>query len=554
MPADKQRHVQEIWLRKIRTCGVYLPLLLAVLVMLPRLFSPQFGLFDDGNSLSTSQFLLRGGRSFPVDIDDSRFRPVYWLSFALIYSLFGPRPVWFFLANTLVLMTTTWSLMRFIEKVGKPKLQACLTGLAFVLAGPVIENFYTLSKGEPWQVMFLALSFLAVLRYRSARSIRSRIGVLGLVASLQSMAHMAKETSLFVTLPFAVCWWVIERCAHRRQEGNETRQLAGAYLAASLLSTTLILLGRAAFVPAGFGPQGYTTRYLIQLEQIRASLIRWSGWLIRDFVYLAPLGIAVMLLALRSRRLPQAMLLGNASVWAIGWVAVFLPWYFMTEYYMLPFALGLAVVTGSLGMSLWKEFRQWLPLRFGALILSAVLFLATLLNNRTSAGIQLAVDAANEQMLVYLAREAPPHSDLIVNIRDSEVEYPRNIDQMLDVHYQRPDLTVLLPQALEAGEVDSTSPYILVPYIQNQPLLTVRLGVFEPSQESWNAKMDSYLASHPDWQPVARLERHFRLSILDFPRLFCPWIKTRSFCATPAPLIDTRLFSYGWKIYRYRGP
>lgn len=534
--------------------GLLLPLFLAIFVMLPRLLSSQFGLFDDGNSLYTSQLMTQGDWSFPEDTYDARFRPVYWLSFALIYFLCGPRPFWFFLANTLVLMTTTWSLMRLVENLGKSRLQVLLTGLAFVLAGPVIENFYTLSKGEPWQVMFLALSLLAVFRYRSARSICSRIGVIVLVALLQSLAHMAKETSLFVLLPFAVCWWVIERLDRRVQSGNEIRPLASAYLMATILSTILVLLARAAFVLAAFGQQGYTTRYLLHQEQIRASLIRWSGWLVRDFLYLAPLGTAILLLSLRFRRLPQAALLASAAIWAIGWIAVFLPWYFMTEYYMLPLALGLAILAGSLATLLLREFRQWPVLRFGALTLAALFFLATLFNNRSSAAIQLAVDSANEQMLAYLADAAPANSAVVVNIRDSEVEYPKDIDRMLDVLYRRPDVAVILPQTLEAGEAGPNVRYLIAPSIHNQPLLTVRLGVFEPSQASWNSNLDSYLASHSGWQQVAQFEKQVRLSIVDFPRLFCPLIKTRFFCAMSSPLLDTRLFSYGWTVYRYKGP
>ncbi len=534
--------------------GFYFPLFLAVLLMLPRLFSPQFGFFDDGNSLLTSRGLLNGKLSFPVDTYEGRFRPVYWLSFAAIYVLSGPRPFWFFLVHTLVLLVTTWSLMRLIENLGKSRLQAFLTGLAFVCSGPVIENFYTLSKGEPWQTMFLALALWVTSCYQAAHGRWRKAGLVLLIVLLQSLAHMAKETSLFVILPVAVGWWLMERFSCRFHRGTRRNTFGNVSLLAGGLSTIFVLALRLTFVSAGLGRQGYTTRYLFTLSQVGASLLRWSGWLVRDFAYLVPLGIAAVVFMIRSRQCPQGTLLLGALLWAGGWIAVFLPWYFMTGYYMLPATIGLAVIAGSLTTLLLRDFRGGNVGRLAALALTGTLFLASGLNSRSDAGIQLAVDSANARALAWLAQNAPADSTVVVNIRDSESEYPEDIGRLFTTYYQRPDLKVVLPQVLEQGEAEPNAAYILAPYIQNQPLLTVRLGVFEPTQESWNARLETYLADHPAWEQVAQVERRVRLTMVDLPRLFCPFIKTRAFCATPSPLLNARWFVYGWKIYRYAGP
>src|SRR4029453_18958286 len=77
---------------------------LAALVMLPRLASPQFGLLDDG-------FMLRAGGQIvgnPSPVlhlmpDTGRFFPAFWLTRAAVFGLVGPRPLAFFVVNVLVL-------------------------------------------------------------------------------------------------------------------------------------------------------------------------------------------------------------------------------------------------------------------------------------------------------------------------------------------------------------------------------------------------------------------------------------------------------------------
>ena len=61
------------------------PVALAVLVMLPRLASPQFGLLDDGLTLQTGRQVL-GGWVSPLHLipETGRFFPAYWLAYAVV--------------------------------------------------------------------------------------------------------------------------------------------------------------------------------------------------------------------------------------------------------------------------------------------------------------------------------------------------------------------------------------------------------------------------------------------------------------------------------------
>ncbi|MFZ6026464.1 MAG: hypothetical protein ACOYYS_02000 [Chloroflexota bacterium] len=529
-----------------------LPLLACLLVMLPRLLSPQFGLMDDGRSLITAQKLSDGVWDMRVDVQEGRSRPLYWLYFSLFYALFGKQPFWFFLGNTLVLLVATLALMSLVRGLGCSRLHAWLAGLLFALAGPVIENFYTLTKGETPQVAWLVLSLLAMFAFEKAAVRAYRLFWLLLAALLLWSAHASKETSL-VVLPISLVWWGAAWLGSRRRAWRAAWRLPtlGAYVLANGLAAAAFLALRAATVGMSLTGGSYTGRYAFDPAQISASLIRWAGWLARDFAYAVPLAILALaaFFVLRDRaRLPVQL---AALLWMAAWIVVFMPWGLMAEYYMLPFALGLAVAAGGWieeGIFLWRA-GAWA--RRGAAVafaLAALLFVAGLFNNLTTARVQLAVDAANAQALRHLAEIAPQGSAVLVNIQVPNEYFFASEDHLWYI-WERPDLN-LRPVAGDTmpalGEVGHY--YLLVPQVENQPLQTVRMGVVEETQQIWNSVLEGYMAGQ-GWQPVTTVQRNVRLSVVDFARLFCPFIPTRAFCAVDAPLVDTRLFAYGWQIY-----
>ncbi|MFU8827220.1 MAG: hypothetical protein ACNA70_06985 [Brevefilum sp.] len=55
-----------------------IPLMIAVLIMAPRLASPQFGIMDDSLIYVEVQKLLQGDLSMSYDLQAGRFRPLYW--------------------------------------------------------------------------------------------------------------------------------------------------------------------------------------------------------------------------------------------------------------------------------------------------------------------------------------------------------------------------------------------------------------------------------------------------------------------------------------------
>ncbi|MFU8827224.1 MAG: hypothetical protein ACNA70_07005 [Brevefilum sp.] len=51
---------------------------------------------------------------------------------------------------------------------------------------------------------------------------------------------------------------------------------------------------------------------------------------------------------------------------------------------------------------------------------------------------------------------------------------------------------------------------------------------------------------------VDQVRDEFRIINLNLPVVLCPLVGPHGFCEHPDPLLDTRLFRYGWDIYRIK--
>ena len=96
------------------------PMLLVLLVMLPRLASPQFGFFDDAITLSRSSDFWSGdwGNLFR---GSGRSRPLYWLWYYLLDAISGRQAFWFFVGNLLLLGVITFALVQLARALGATK-------------------------------------------------------------------------------------------------------------------------------------------------------------------------------------------------------------------------------------------------------------------------------------------------------------------------------------------------------------------------------------------------------------------------------------------------
>jgi hypothetical protein len=233
-----------------------------------------------------------------------------------------------------------------------------------------------------------------------------------------------------------------------------------------------------------------------------------------------------------------------------AWVALYVPWRFQVEYYLLPFALGGAVlaalaVAEALRLSAGSG-RALRILSVIGLVISGFLFATTIANNASNAGIQLAVDSANEEALTYVADRLPAGATLLINIQ-SPNEYVQEIGVSL-ANRGRSDVKLGI---FDPEEGAATGAYILSPIVENQPFPSVRLGVFEQQARQWEKTLQQALAGQLDRRYEARAT--VRLLGVDALRLFCPAARAIAYCQAPHTPFDTRRFADGWMIYRVRG-
>ena len=521
----------------------YWPVGLVALIMIPRVLSAEFGLFDDGETLRVAEDIQNGDWGvLAKEAVRGRFRPIYWIQYAHIYALAGTQPTLFFLWNTLLFMTIVALTIHIVRRMGGSKFQAAATGVVLALAGPVVENIYTLSKPELLQILLL-LAAVTPFTY-ALRGRRRQILAATWATLLVLSAALTKETSVLM-VPISAAWLLVALAgAHREDRRSEATQW-GTLLLASTVAATMYLVFRSQIVEVSLSEGTYTNNLELSTARLVDSAVRWSGWLVRDSAWLLPL-LLVPLVDLIDRRLQHRRLLVGAAIWTVAWILIYMPWEFTVEYYMLPVAIGVSVIGGFALDSAIARIREkrraalaWLTLG-----LALVLWLTTLPNNYSNARQQLAVDASNARMLEFLDLQADEVKNVVVNIQhENEYVYEVRVYLQDVMGFDDRSIEVFNPE-----EGFAPGPLLIAsPFVHNQPLLAVRMGVVENSQSEWNQSLEQALGSRT--KAAFEWEESFRLALIDLPRLLCAALPERGYCASARPFIDTREFSYGWKIY-----
>lgn len=532
---------------------IYTPLLLCILIMLPRLISAQFGLMDDGRALTIAQGIVHGKWDLSWDVIAGRARPIYWTAFAFWYWLAGGHPFWYFLGNLMVFSATTFLLIHLVVDLGGSKTQAWLTGMVFTLSTSVIENVYTLSKAENFQVLLmLSAIMLVVLAARLSGGIRFWLLLLTSTILLL-VASFTKESTLLL-LPIAFVWWAIALIGRLKHLPLAIfiEKVSRWHIFCSLVSGVVFYIGRTILLSSSkILGVGQSSDFYFDRSNILNSLIRWGGWILRDYIWLLPIALIVLVWCLIKHRWPRSGLWWLAVVWMAFWLGMYIPWHFAVEYYLLPFAAGTAVLMGVLYIEILELIKQpnhvWKWVGLGTLTLTTLLLFTSQANSYTDATIQLAQDRANTNVLEYVAENAPERSQVMVNIQLAN-EYIEQMQLMLANFYHRPDLQLvnyqgedLSPQIMQARKT-----YFLLADLTNHPKMTVRMGLDEPSLQLWNA---SVMPALSDWSEVYQVSEDPYILTVDYPRLLCSIIKRANYCSAGAGLVNFKPFHYQWTVY-----
>ncbi|HEU5319927.1 MAG TPA: hypothetical protein VFX28_03945, partial [Methylomirabilota bacterium] len=462
-----------------------LPAALALLVMLPRLASPQFGLLDDGLTLRTGREVVGQWSSVLHLIPETgRFFPAYWLVYAAVFGVVGVRPLGFFAVNVLLLAGLLALLVRLVQLAGGTRRQASAAAVLFALSGPAVETFYTLSKAEPLQMAWIGLSLLAAAASAADGARARRAALAGLAAAALLLAHATKETSL-VLLPVSLGWLALERWSSGQPAWA---RFAGTCAVANLIAALAFAGLRWSYAPLALAEGTYTRAYSLDATTVGAALFRLAAWLVRDFAFLLPLLAAAVLAPTRGGPASHR-LLRYAGVWMAGWLAVYVPWPATFAYYLLPFAFGGAMLGGVVvgALSLASRRRAWLVLAPAGLLWSL-----TVVNAVADGRVQLAVDRANAELVDFLAG-LPGGSRVVLNTR-RVTEYLYEVPLHLSEIKRRPDVVVehLAPSGHEAP---SPAPvFLATPEMSGQPVPTVRIGLDEAGARHAGATLGAVLA------------------------------------------------------------
>ncbi len=554
----------------LNTLLLYSPALVGVVIMLPRLADPQFGLFDDGQTITNALQVLQGNWGVIFENAYGRTRPIYWLFYTLIFKLAGRNPFWFFLVNAVVFIAVIVLIIQLVRSLGGSPFQAGSAGLLFAISDPVIENVYTLSKAEMLQMLLMLAAILGFARLaRQAQPWKSWGTIISIVI-LTLLATLIKEVTLIgiaITAAWLILAWGIYRLLPLkwfpdRQKPESARSMIPAllvFLVSQGIAGGLFLVIRTIASGSALIQKtatSYAADFSFSLGKIASNFIHWSGWLLHDFPFLI---FPILLLVgwiLFYRKMPKPALILGPAIWMAAWFVFYLPWRFIVDYYLLPFSIGCAILCGvTLGeaVEVMKETYGLARITAWALLsLSLILLGVTLVNNVTNARIQLAVDDMNAAMLNYVASSAPLNSQVLLNL-SPQSEYGDEIKMHLKVINLRPDLTIAFLNPVNLDRVQSTGPYMLItPQLVNQQILSVRMGVSEPDVHQANDQLQSLVSSLS--LKTTSFLRQFRLASFDLPSLMCVIVPKTSYCAKNNTFFDRRLFTYGWTVYRANQP
>ncbi|MCB2213790.1 hypothetical protein KQH50_00190 [bacterium] len=546
---NKTKHkfkLQNHWLLAL------IPFLLAVAIMAPRLISPQFGLLDDPVTLSRSKALAEGNFDLSSDFSYGRFRPLYWLVPGLIYRLVGASAFWHFFALGIVLLTLLFEIRVLLKYQGVSEIKIVITSLVFLSSVTLIENFYTLSKGEPLQLVFILLGWILFEKLKRSQSPSGKIIPAVLILLSFLAATLVKETSL-VMIVISGLWFLVAWVKHQKNNRKSMRDVL-ILLGIAVLSIVMFFLMRKVWGAAAINDGTYTQHYGLAINEIMANIGRWAVLIGSNFLYLLPFSITIVLLWVWHKDFRQNDRFYSWLIWCLGWFSVLLPWDFAESYYLLPFSLGVAALVGEAVPEIVKAISGLCRSRKVTLSiflgLTCLLWFITLPNTLTSARVQLLVDRINQAVMEETAQTLTNNGLALVNIQ-VENEYVYNMELSLRNQYERRDIRFnnVDSRWLDTPPLEAEpNTLFLLPTISHQPNLTVRMGIQETAQTIWNPKLLSLTEPRP--QLIKQFSGSIRLTNINLATLACPLVQSAGFCQNPDPVFDFRLFSYGWEIYQ----
>jgi hypothetical protein len=242
----------------------------------------------------------------------------------------------------------------------------------------------------------------------------------------------------------------------------------------------------------------------------------------------------------------------KSLVWMAGWLIVFLPWIYTSEYYLLPFTAGSAFFAGIMIEGLLKDIVQNHFSPMVPIFLISVVFLlliATIPTNYSNARIQLAVDKVNANLIQFVAENVPTNSTLLVNFPKKH-EYIREISLHLSEIYHRSNIDVSQYEEknLQSDLDYYDEIYLVENEVRNTVPLSVRLGIYESESRDRSRSSENVRTKYG--KVVYSIEKTFPIFYINSTTMLCPGFTIPMLCTTEEPILNKKYFSYGWTVYQ----
>lgn len=528
---------------------LWVPALMALLAMLPRILSAQFGLLDDGVTAMMAEN-SQGVLGFTDSGLTGRFRPVYWQYYSGLYRLIGVSPTIFFILHAMIFAAIVVMVILLVRRLGGNRLQAFIAGLVAVTAGPVIENFFTLSKSEPLQTFLILAGLLVIQALAATKTKRGRVLIFCAATVMFVLASFTKET--FIVMPAVGLAWLVMGWVLKRWPPTRVDLRLRVAVAAALVIAAVIFMVAAIPTMTMQQSDNYANRYDLDISRLVESLIGWQAWFTRDFLFFVPLAALFIIQLLLHKPGPAPMAALDALVFSAAWLIVFLPWEFTVEYYLLMAAMGVAVFSGVV---LGGWVAQFLALRPGWKVVTGLLaaaacylWLTTLPNLWNNARLQLTVDRINQQMVASLAEVVPANGTVMVNLPPG-AEYPYQLDYHLAFFYNREDIQVkhFQYQTPQTG-AELVDYWLVAPEVVNKPVYSVRFGFLETAQKRANRLLADFVP-----QAEAAFAGSYDQWIVRPLQPACWVLHSAGPCQGDARWVTRLPLEYRWEIYHWRG-
>lgn len=541
-------HFKAKWLRKFIP-GIPI-VIICLLVMLPRIQSPQFGLLDDGFSIKVVQELSQDPFSaFSFFSYTGRFLPGYWLFQTALFQFLGASARKWAIIYYLILTLESIGVFFILRLRGFSRSIASAAGILFCLSGPVIESFYTFSKAE---ILVIGWIIFALITFGLSTRVKTRwkqAALLFLTTTGLLFSMLSKEVGI-TTIGIFAGWAIVSKIFPDSSfdflDRRRSLLLFFLSLGAGILYITLFFY----FVPFFIGGESFTSsNYEMDYLKIQRHIFDWISFFLRDFLYLIPLLFLFVMPSFRKPGVLRGFI--EQVIWMGAWVLIYLPWPNLQEYFIFPFGLGCSILGGILlgrAFELLFSPSNSIQLKIFSgfpVLLSVFLLQLNLANNITNARIQLLYDNLNFAMVRYVSH-LPENAFVTVNFPET-LEYYPELGLHLSLLRNRQDIQIEPFRFQGIHEGDPKDYYIVTPIFQNQTLPSVRNSINEHGVRLWDSSLNNFLNGNGK-QIYSKADR---INLLDFGthRILLPLGVPVLHGSLDRPLIDGRFMSYGWTIY-----